>query len=144
MNTSANTIAGACHCKTVRFRVKLADGLETARRCNCSYCTMRGAVAVSAKIADLEVVQGSDALTLYQFGTMTAQHFFCSRCGIYTHHRRRSDPTQYGVNVSCLEGLSPFDFGTVPVTEGRSHPSDGGRTTASGLAGVLTYTPTES
>jgi len=28
----------ACHCGTVRFRVKLTDGFNTARRCTCSYC----------------------------------------------------------------------------------------------------------
>ena len=36
-----------CHCGTVRFRVKLTDGFNTARRCTCSYCRMRGAVAGS-------------------------------------------------------------------------------------------------
>ena len=40
----------ACHCGTVRFRVKLTDGFNTARRCTCSYCRMRGAVAVSADV----------------------------------------------------------------------------------------------
>ena len=35
----------ACHCGTVRFRVKLTDGFNSARRCTCSYCRMRGAVA---------------------------------------------------------------------------------------------------
>ncbi len=41
---------GACHCGTVRFKVKLADGLNSARRCTCSYCRMRGAIAVSAAL----------------------------------------------------------------------------------------------
>ena len=50
--------------------------------------------------------------------------FFCSQCGIYTHHQRRSNPNQYGVNVACLEGVSPFDFAQVPVMDGMRHPSD--------------------
>jgi hypothetical protein len=41
----------ACHCGAVRFRVRLSDSLNTARRCNCSYCRMRGTVAVSAEAA---------------------------------------------------------------------------------------------
>ena len=53
-----------------------------------------------------------------------AQHYFCSRCGIYTHHRRRSNPDQYGYNVACLEGIDPFALGTVPVSDGVNHPSD--------------------
>ena len=43
-------------------------------------------------------------LTLYQFNTNTARHCFCSRCGIYTHHQRRSNPKEYGVNVLALRG----------------------------------------
>ncbi len=85
---------------------------------------MRGAVAVSANIEDLQVMQGADALTLYQFNTGEAKHYFCSRCGIYTFHQRRSSPHQYGVNVACIEGMSPFDFQEVPVNEGRRHPKD--------------------
>ena len=128
----------ACHCGTVRFAVRLTDGLRTARRCNCSYCRMRGAVAVSAKLDDIEVTQGADALTLYQFNTGEAKHYFCAKCGIYTFHQRRSSPHQYGVNVACLAGMSPFDFAEVPVNEGRAHPKDraGGGTL---VAGWLRY-----
>jgi hypothetical protein len=117
----------ACHCGTVQFRVKLLDGLRTARRCTCSYCRMRGAVAVSANVEDISFHTGEDALTLYRFNTGVAEHYFCSRCGIYTHHRRRSNPQQCGVNVACLEGVSPFDFEEVPVIDGVNHPSDQGR-----------------
>src|SRR5215469_16005311 len=103
-------IEAACHCGTVCFRVKLSDGFKTARRCNCSFCRMRGAVAVSAELGDITFVSGEDALTLYRFNTGVAQHYFCSRCGIYTHHTRRSNPKQYGINVACLKDVSPFDF----------------------------------
>jgi hypothetical protein len=117
----------ACHCGTVRFRVKLTDGFNTARRCTCSYCRMRGAVAVSADIGGITFDTGEEALTVYRFNTGAAQHYFCSRCGIYTHHRRRSNPNQYGVNVACLRGVSPFDFADVPVIDGVNHPADHGR-----------------
>ena len=86
---------------------------------------MRGAIAVSAALDDIEIVSGSEFLTLYQFNTGQAKHYFCSKCGIYTHHQRRSNPDQYGVNAACLEGISPFDFAEVPVNEGRIHPRDG-------------------
>lgn len=138
MDRDVGEMDGACHCGRVRFRVRLMDGLNTARRCTCSYCRMRGAVAVSAKLADIEILEGAEVLTLYQFNTMTAKHHFCSACGIYTHHQRRSNPDQYGVNVACLEGLSPFDFDEVPVNDGASHPSDGGQQTG-GMAGVLKF-----
>jgi hypothetical protein len=66
----------ACHCGTVRFRVKLTDGFNTARRCTCSYCRMRGAVAVSADVGGITVDAGEEALTVYPFNTGVAQHYF--------------------------------------------------------------------
>ncbi|MGH6674122.1 MAG: GFA family protein, partial [Xanthobacteraceae bacterium] len=127
---------GACHCGTVRFRVKLTDGFKTIRRCNCSYCRMRGAVAVSANAGSISFLAGEDALTLYQFNTRVAEHYFCSKCGIYTHHRRRSNPRQYGINTACLKGVSPFDFEDVPVIDGINHPTDEGAEPGNGYRTV--------
>lgn len=129
----------ACHCGTVRFRVRLADEFKTIRRCTCSYCRMRGAIAVSAALSDMEFVAGEDNLTLYQFNTRTARHYFCKTCGIYTHHQRRSNPSLFGINVACIEGISPFDFPEVTVMDGVSHPSDTGST--SRIAGTLRFEP---
>ena len=131
-------IRGACHCGAVRFTVKLTDGLRTARRCNCSFCRMRGAVAVSAELDGITVEQGKNVLTEYQFNTGTAKHYFCSVCGIYTFHQRRSNHGQYGVNVACLEGISPFDFAEVPVLDGVNHPADSGRK-GGAQVGLLRY-----
>ena len=134
---------GACHCGAVRFEVALKGGLKEARRCNCSLCRMRGAVALSADRADFALLEGADRLTLYQFGTKTAEHYFCSVCGIYTHHRRRSHPNEYGVNAACLEGLSPFDFATVRVTDGVHHVKDFPESPGERVVGVLRYEPSE-
>jgi hypothetical protein len=98
---------------------------------------MRGGTAVSARLADIEFTQGADNLTLYQFGTGTAKHYFCKTCGIYTHHQRRSDPSLFGINVACLVGVSPFDFAEVPVMEGVAHPADTGG--AARQVGVLRF-----
>lgn len=130
---------GACHCGTVRFRVRLSDGFNSARRCSCSFCRMRGAIAVSARLADLEFLQGEENLTLYEFNTRSAKHYFCKTCGIYTHHQRRSSPTEFGINVACLAGVSPFDFTEVPVLDGVNHPKDTG--SAARLAGILRFEP---
>lgn len=101
---------------------------------------MRGAVVVSARLADIELVTGEDNLTLYQFNTRTAKHWFCKTCGIYTHHQRRSKPDEYGINVACLQGVSPFDFAEVPVVDGVAHPSDTGQ--PSRTVGTLRFDPT--
>lgn len=135
------TLAGQCHCGAVRFEVTLSEGLASARRCNCSLCAMRGAVAVTAACDGLKLLSGADRLATYRFNTKVAEHHFCMECGIYTHHRRRSKPGQLGVNVACLDGLSPFDFAEVPVNEGRIHPSDRAEGKADVVAGCLRFTP---
>ncbi len=140
--SESKTMNGACHCGAVRFTVKLSEGIDEPRRCNCSICRMRGAVAVSARLGDLTLTSGAEILSLYQFNTRTAEHYFCSVCGIYTHHRRRSKPDEIGVNVACLEGVSPFDFACVPVLEGARHPKDTG-VSVSGVAGILRYEPSQ-
>ena len=132
-------VQAACHCRRVRFEVTLADGFDRPSRCTCSFCRMRGAVVVFAARDGVRIVAGEDALAEYQFITRTAKHFFCSSCGIYTHHRRRSNPNEYGVNVAILEGVSPFDFPEVPVTDGINHPSDG--RSGSGIVGTLRFVP---
>lgn len=114
----------SCHCGAVELAVELSDGFNTARRCDCSFCRRRGAIVVSARVEDVRIVQGADKLTLYQFNTETARHWFCSVCGIYTHHQRRSDPSQYGINVGCIAGVNPRDLGDVPWVDGVNHPSD--------------------
>lgn len=90
--------------------------------------------------ANFQVTSGEDKLATYRFNTMTAEHHFCSVCGIYTHHKRRSNPNQLGVNVACLEGMSPFDFREVIVYDGERHPADNAdhRTFT---AGVLRFEP---
>ena len=70
------------------------------------------------------VHQGADKIATYRFNTRVAEHHFCSVCGIYTHHKRRSNPDQLGINVACLEGVSPFDFREVVVYDGNRHPGE--------------------
>ena len=100
---------------------------------------MRGAVAVSTSIDGLKILEGKEKLSTYQFNTGTAKHYFCSVCGIYTHHRRRSNPQLYGVNTACLEGVSPFDFEEVAVLDGVNHPRDTGRGANAETFGVLRF-----
>lgn len=41
------------------------------------------------------------------------------------------------MNVACLDGISPFDFAEVPVTDGINHPNDTGGPAR--RAGTLRY-----
>ncbi len=113
-----------CHCGAVELELDLPDGIVDPRRCDCSICRRKGAIVASVPLSGIRIVKGQDALRLYQFNTKTAKHYFCSVCGIYTHHQRRSNPEEYGYNVGCLEGVNPFDLGDVPTSDGVNHPSD--------------------
>lgn len=112
----------SCHCGSVELSLRLGDELVDPRRCDCSMCRRRGAIVASVALADLEVVKGSEVLTLYQFNTMSAKHYFCSKCGIYTHHQRRSNPHLYALNLACLVGDDPFSLhqllreGDIPIS----------------------------
>jgi hypothetical protein len=134
------TIEGACHCGAVRFTVTLTEGFASARRCTCSLCRMRGAVAVTSTPEAFTLTHGAEQIATYRFNTGTAEHHFCRICGTYTHHKRRSNPNQLGVNVACLDNVSPFDFAEVVVYDGERHPADDpeGRTY---VAGVLRFEP---
>lgn len=134
------TLNGSCHCGAVRFTATMTQGFASARRCTCSICRMRGAVAVTSTHENFNITEGEDFLATYRFNTNTAEHHFCTVCGIYTHHKRRSNPDQLGVNVACLEGVSPFDFKEVVVYDGQRHPGDN-PTHTTYTAGVLRFEP---
>jgi hypothetical protein len=114
----------SCHCGTVVLELDLPDGIVNPRRCDCSICRRKGAIVASVVLSGITVIQGENALKLYQFNTNVARHYFCSTCGIYTHHQRRSFPDQYGYNVGCLEGINPFHLEPVPLSDGVNHPAD--------------------
>jgi hypothetical protein len=87
-------------------------------------CARRGAVVNAVPLYSFKITKGLNELSLYQFNTKTAEHYFCSVCGIYTHHRMRSNPNQYSVNIACIEGVNPFDLGDIPTTDGINHSRD--------------------
>ena len=53
-----------------------------------------------------------------------AKHYFCSECGIYTHHNPRINPAMTGFNVGCIDEIDTFDMKDVPVNDGQNHPLD--------------------
>ncbi|QGZ65252.1 GFA family protein [Paraburkholderia acidisoli] len=104
---STTVFKGACHCGAVKFEVETA--LESAVRCNCSLCRRRGALMSPMFDANrLTILEGEDALTLYQFNSRVAKHYFCKHCGIYPFHQTRKDPARWRVNLGCLEGVDVY------------------------------------
>lgn len=119
-----NPHRASCHCGAVVLELELPNGIENPRRCDCSICRRKGAVVASVPLSGLKVIAGADSLREYRFNTEVARHYFCSVCGIYTHHQRRSNPEEYGYNVGCLKGINPLKIPSVRVNDGINHPSD--------------------
>ncbi|MEM9781911.1 MAG: GFA family protein [Pseudomonadota bacterium] len=114
------TYRASCHCGGVKISFPVLRE-ESALRCDCSLCRRKGAIMITVMEDEL-TIEREITLGCYQFGTMTARHYFCTRCGIYTHHRRRSNPKEFGVNLGCVEGADVRR--EVPWVDGVNHPSD--------------------
>jgi hypothetical protein len=116
---SLRTVRGGCHCGAVRFEID-SDFAELTT-CDCSICRRKNALMVKVHESAFRLLAGEDFLTLYQFHTRTAKHFFCKRCGIYPFHRKRMTPDFVGINVFCLEDFDPAGI-PVRATIGAAMP----------------------
>ena len=113
-----------CHCGAVEAEINVAENLEKILRCNCSLCKRRGTVMSMVKNEDFKIIKGAEKLKLYQFHTKVAKHYFCSTCGIYTHHNPRSNPAMTGFNLGCIDEIDTFNLKNVAVNDGQNHPLD--------------------
>ncbi len=93
---------GGCHCGTVRFRVRAVRDIEVLD-CNCSMCSKSGYLHLIVEAGDFELLAGASCLEEYRFGTATARHLFCRRCGIKSFYVPRSHPGGFSVNARCLD-----------------------------------------
>ncbi len=111
---------GNCHCGAVEFEVEFENGISEVKRCNCSLCRRKGALMAIVSRDKVKITKGEENLSLYQWNTKIAKHYFCKTCGIYTHHQRRGDPSQLGVNVGCFDDVDPFAFDDFSLVDGKS------------------------
>ncbi|MDB3973433.1 GFA family protein [Alphaproteobacteria bacterium] len=102
---------GSCHCGSIKFEID--SDLEKIVQCNCSICIKRNAKMIMIPKENFKILEGSEHLSLYQFNTEIAKHFFCKKCGIYTHHNRKSDPNGMGVNLGCIDDVDPMKFDVI-------------------------------
>ena len=113
-----------CHCGAIEAKINVSKNLEKLVRCNCSICKRKGAIMSMVKNEDFKITKGADKLRLYQFHTKVAKHFFCSICGIYTHHNPRSNPSMTGFNLGCIDEIDTFALKEILINDGFNHPLD--------------------
>ena len=113
----------SCHCGQVQIEINV-ENFEKLLRCNCSICKRKGSIMSLVKNEDFKIVKGKDKLSLYQFHSKVAKHYFCSNCGIYTHHNPRIDPKITGFNVGCIDEVDIFKLENIQTADGQNHPLD--------------------
>ncbi|MEM6899396.1 MAG: GFA family protein [Pseudomonadota bacterium] len=116
---------GGCHCGAVRFQVELPDSFEV-EDCNCSICAKSGNIHVIAPAAHFELISGQDRLTEYTFNKGTANHLFCSVCGIKSFYIPRSNPDGVAITWRCLDDWQDLGVTICPF-DGQNWEANAGR-----------------
>ena len=126
------THKGGCHCGRVRFEVTAPKNLQVSD-CNCSICSKSGFLHLIVPKSRFKLLSGAQTLTTYTFNTGTAQHLFCSVCGVKSFYVPRSFPEGYSVNARCLDEGTFAELTIVPFdgkdwegqfAQGRGKPQD--------------------
>jgi hypothetical protein len=92
---------GSCHCGQVKFTIEAT--IDKVVLCNCSICRKKGALHYKVTPSQFNLVSGLKYLTLYQFDTKEARHYFCKVCGIHPFSQPRIAPDMYSINIKCLD-----------------------------------------
>ena len=101
------TYHGSCHCGLVRFTVNTT--LDRVVSCNCSICSKKGVLHHRVSPENFQLIEGAEQLSLYQFDTKEAKHYFCKVCGIHPFSNPRAARDMFSINVRCLDD---FDLAT--------------------------------
>ena len=104
-------IPGKCHCGNISFTLAWEpDPVEIpARACGCSFCVKHGGVWTSYPRGVLKVaVKDPKRVSIYAFGTKTAEFHVCAACGVVPVVTSRIDGRLYAVvSVNALENVDP-------------------------------------
>ena len=102
-------IHGRCHCGNISFSLEWdPEPAEIpARACGCTFCRKHGGVWTSNPNGALTVsVRDRNAVSIYAFGTKTADFHVCARCGIVPVVTSEIDGRVYAVvSVNAFEGI---------------------------------------
>ncbi|KRA21296.1 GFA family protein [Lysobacter sp. Root604] len=110
--SAASSLAGGCHCGSVRLVYTSAPVPADThpRACDCSFCRMHGAAYVSDPAGALRIaVADAQALLSYRQGSEAALFRLCGRCGVLVAVTYEQDGRMYAaVNAGCLDERDAF------------------------------------
>ncbi len=112
-------VKGSCHCKATQFELNHAPTSVT--RCNCSFCTKRGALHAYCKPDQFKLTTVRDRVSTYQWRSYVVLHHYCAicGCGTYTETPEYSDKgvpdfNDWKISVNARL-LDDFDLNAVEV-----------------------------
>jgi hypothetical protein len=119
------TYHAGCHCGAVRLTIRRDSAISSLVDCNCSLCVKKGILHLAVQDQELTIDQGKENLSLYQWRSQTASHWFCRKCGIHVLNRPRAAPERYSVNARCLDNFEEvLPTVTIAPFDGKDHPKD--------------------
>lgn len=95
---------GSCHCGRIDFG--FTGRVTVATVCNCSFCRTIGALWFGVEDACFSAGYGLDGAGVHRFGTNTAKHYFCTRCGSHPFSNPRLAPHAWAVNLRCVHAIN--------------------------------------
>ena len=116
-----NQFLGSCHCKLIKFKFFTDQILDELYTCNCSLCLKKSIIMKPIKKEDFHLLSGESTLNNYQWNKNIAKHYFCTFCGVYTHHLRRRDPSQISINIMCVDDILLPSTIKINQVDGASH-----------------------
>lgn len=108
---------GSCHCGKVAFEAEIDLAAGTGK-CNCSICTKRREWSVLVKPEAFTLLRGADALSDYQFGTMSGHHRFCATCGCAPFgegYVEEIGGAFVSIALASLDDVDPAELAEAPV-----------------------------
>ena len=111
---------GGCHCGAIKFSFD-AEEISKGLRCTCSICRRKGALMLADVVQndELKIEAEENDIGLYQFDSNIAKHYFCKKCGIYTHNETIRAPGSMRVNLGCIDDLDTSELEIV-VFDGKN------------------------